>query len=100
MNTAIFYFLKSGIALAVFYGLYWMVLRNGTHFKLNRVILLSSLVLSVLLPLVSFDFLQKAEPSLPSFTIVFDDQPVQNEHTTAMTTNGWSLWKMIYLVGC
>ena len=103
MTTATLYFLKSGIALAVFYGLYWIVMRNGTHFKLNRFILLSSLVLSFLLPLLSFGFLQKVEPALPSFTIVFDDSQGQSEgnHLTATSTAyGWPLWKIIYLAGC
>jgi len=103
MNAISIYYLKSGIALSILYALYWFILRNGTHFKLNRFILLFSLLFSFVLPFFSFDFLFKAESTIPTFTIVFDETSTQTAIKILNTTSGWGLWqvlKIIYFAGC
>jgi len=52
MNEWIMYLVKSGLALWLFYGIYWLFLRKETFFSVNRFVLLGSVVLSFLLPLV------------------------------------------------
>lgn len=47
------YFLKVNLLLLLFAGFYWLFLRNGKLLRLNRVILLSSIVLSFVLPALS-----------------------------------------------
>ncbi|HMA53136.1 MAG TPA: M56 family metallopeptidase [Acidobacteriota bacterium] len=46
------YLLRSGAHLALFYALYWLVLRRETFFALNRAFLLGSAALSLALPLL------------------------------------------------
>ncbi|RPI99553.1 MAG: hypothetical protein EHM31_09955, partial [Candidatus Aminicenantes bacterium] len=46
------YLIRSGAYLALFYALYWLVLRRETFFALNRVFLLGSAALSLALPLL------------------------------------------------
>jgi len=48
------YLLKVNLYWILFYGWYWLMLRNHTFFKLNRFFLVISLMLSLLLPLIEF----------------------------------------------
>ncbi len=102
MNPLVLYIIKSGIALSLFYILYWTLLRYGTHFKLNRFILLSSLFFSFLLPFISFDFLLKVEPTLPTFTIDFNGSSTQQTVFSVANNAPLSIWqilKTLYLIG-
>ena len=51
--NALPYFLNASLYLLLFYGCYWLLLRQNTFFGLNRAYLLVSVGLSVVLPLVS-----------------------------------------------
>ena len=46
------YLIRSGAYLSLFYAFYWLVLRRETFFALNRVFLLGSAALSLVLPLL------------------------------------------------
>jgi hypothetical protein len=48
------YLLKVNLYWILFYGWYWLILRNHTFFKLNRFFLVISLMLSLLLPIIQF----------------------------------------------
>jgi len=56
------YLIQSLICLGCLYSLYWLLLRKETFFVLNRIYLISSVLLSVLIPLIkiSFDTTQTA----------------------------------------
>jgi TonB family protein len=54
MNSAINFILESGVSLSVFALIYILFLRKETFFKLNRLLLLSSVLFSVLLPFLKF----------------------------------------------
>jgi len=56
MNPMLLYFLKSGLALAIFYLFFRLFLSGETIFKANRFYLLSALIVSVFLPLHIFSF--------------------------------------------
>jgi TonB family protein len=55
MDNIVEYLIKSGIALSVFYLLYWLLMRKSTHFGLNRLTLATSLIASLDLPLIQID---------------------------------------------
>ncbi len=55
MDNIVEYLIKSGIALSVFYLFYWLLMRNSTHFGLNRLTLATSLIASMVLPLIKID---------------------------------------------
>jgi TonB family protein len=46
------------IYLALFYGFYWIVLKRGTFFQLNRVYLIASIFFSFLIPLIQSEWIQ------------------------------------------
>jgi len=50
MSQAVRYILETSACLILFYGVYWLFLRRETYFLLNRIYLLSSLVLSFVIP--------------------------------------------------
>ena len=53
------YLLKSGIALLCFYTAYYLFVRHNSNFKLNRLIILGSLLAASLFPFISFDIGQQ-----------------------------------------
>lgn len=69
MNDFWIYLLKSGMALWLFYGVYWFFLRKETFFSLNRFILLGSVAMSLILPFLRFEnlFTLPANTTIPSF---------------------------------
>lgn len=53
MNVFVNYFLEANIGLIFFYTIYWLFLRNENQFSFKRSFLLSSLLASLLFPLLS-----------------------------------------------
>jgi hypothetical protein len=51
MSGLLWYLAETGAALAVFYGVYRLALKNDTHFQTGRLYLLASLVVAHLVPL-------------------------------------------------
>ena len=64
MNEIIIYLLQSAVILAVLYSVYWLFLRKDTFFQVNRFYLVTSLLLSVVVPVFDFRFLA-AGPAAP-----------------------------------
>ncbi|MDH5466065.1 MAG: hypothetical protein OEY25_01445 [Candidatus Aminicenantes bacterium] len=52
MNDFILYLVESGVCLAFFYIVYWIFLKKETFFNLNRLFLVSSIGLSLIIPLI------------------------------------------------
>jgi hypothetical protein len=50
MTPFLTYILRSALALAVFYGIYELLLKRETYFQLNRLYLVSGLLLSFIIP--------------------------------------------------
>lgn len=71
MNNILQYLLESSLCLMLFYLIYWVFLKKDTHFFLNRIYLILSLVISQLIPLFKI--------TSPWRTIrLIGDQPVIN----------------------
>ena len=73
MNSLVVYAIKSGIALIVFYLFYWLFLQSDTHFRTNRLFLLLSIIISMILPAIAplFSGVPAALDSLPVVSIDF-----------------------------
>ena len=84
--TTLSYLLTASLYLLLFYGCYELLLRRNTFFGLNRAYLLTSVVLSLLLPFVELpggaaDSLPVGSITLPTFT-VGQSQSVQTDNLT------------------
>lgn len=85
MNHLWIYLLKSGLALWMFYGVYWFFLRKETFFSLNRIVLLGSVALSFILPFLRIEnlFTLSGNTAIPSFFMDFGE-----EATITAVSNG------------
>ncbi|GAB3642878.1 M56 family metallopeptidase [Spirosoma arcticum] len=99
MNT-LPYFLNASLYLLLFYGCYWLLLRRNTFFGLNRMYLLLSVGLSVMLPLVSLpnEWSMSSQTTggtvtLPTFVVGANTAA----QTNGLTTDQW-FW-LIYGLG-
>jgi len=64
------YLLEANLYLAVFYAVYFLFLRNDTHYALSRIYLLATSVISFVIPLFQLGFLKPVEPQLISLTLI------------------------------
>ena len=58
------YLLKSSVALSILYTFYWLLLRRETYFNLNRIYLISALIISFVSPLFEIPFLGQTNAKL------------------------------------
>lgn len=105
MNHFAEYLIKSALALTVLYLFYWVLLRKDTHFRLNRLVLVFSLVGSLIAPLINIYLLanQEIQSKIPVFYAslgevvvgVTSTEPVKATHSI----DWWKVLLIIYLAG-
>ena len=107
MNSLLLYFLKSAIAMALFYGVYRIFMEKETNYNLNRCYLLGTLILSLVLPLIPLERIIFVERTIqmPVF-ISLDEQglvdtgiKVGNEAGSGFHLTGYLLARIIYIAG-
>jgi len=80
------YLVLSSLCLALLYGVYRLALSRTTLHRFNRVMLLSIIVLSAVLPAVRFDGLNlssdKTEPQISGQELRVTDNPILEDMTT------------------
>lgn len=54
MGNTLIYLFQASVCLAVFYLIYWIFFRSNTFFRINRIYLLSSIIVSLLIPIFNF----------------------------------------------
>lgn len=70
------YFIKSAIAMSLFYGIYRVFMEKETNYSLNRFYLVGTIILSVVLPVVPLGQLFSFESLQAPLTLVIEDEPV------------------------
>jgi TonB family protein len=107
MNSMLLYFIKSGIAMALFYAIYRLFLEKETNYSLNRYYLVGTLLLSLILPVLPLEkiFFVERAITMPIF-ISLDDQVladpvigVSNASGTGFHLTGFFLARIIYISG-
>ena len=76
MLAFVFYLLKTTICSAVFFGYYWLLLRNKVFHGYNRFYLLVIIILSIILPMCEINIIQ--QPIAPSNAAIQILQVVTN----------------------
>jgi len=107
MNSFIEYEIKAAISLMVLYLFYWLFLKRDTNFRLNRIILLLSLIASMIIPAVSSSIIKAPAitENLPVFSIDFSNPTSLLSSDTQTTAAGnlplssWRILYMIYIIG-
>ena len=75
------FLLKSGAILAIFFLLFYLLFRRTTFIRLNRLVLLLGLILSMTIPLLTIPISFQPGDTIPSFTIgnkIFLENSVSN----------------------
>jgi hypothetical protein len=100
MHMTISYFIKAFIASGVLYTYYFLVLRNKKFHSYNRFYLLASVLISLLIPFVNFNWYQ-VEPTesapLGDFVRIISHSPVI-ERKTAGITPEWIIFSCLAAV--
>ncbi|MCZ4694098.1 hypothetical protein DWB61_02650 [Ancylomarina euxinus] len=97
--------IRASIGIALFYALYWMLLRQSTHFNANRLFLLISLLISVVLAVVPIQYQvlipTPSSPVLNDYNGIFN-RDIANTTNDVQDSNGIGLYGtllFIYSIG-
>jgi len=100
MTSFITYLLQSAVLIAVLFSVYWLFLRKDTFFHVNRIYLLSSVVLSLFIPLLDINFNLSGSES--PVMIMLDPVLISSERIERVTAEHISWFEIagvIYLTG-
>jgi hypothetical protein len=97
------YLLEANLYLGIFYAVYYLFLRNDTHYILSRIYLLATSVISFVIPLLQLGFLKPADPQLVSVALIAaPHSSIVSSNTAAIETVNFS-WQdglvAAYLLG-
>ncbi len=96
MEALIIYELKVAAAIAVFYAFYRLLLSRETLHRLNRIILVSTAVLSFILPLCIITFHVNME--MPQLPVAEPSADTAASEAMPATTSGQWLWTAIVAI--
>ncbi|WP_321322116.1 M56 family metallopeptidase [Labilibaculum sp.] len=99
---ALFEFLfRASVSMAVLFTLYWLQLRNSTHFKANRYFLLISLMISVIVALIPIQYQvtvqTTAKETFNEFSGVFNNN-ISSETSDINSNNNISFSSILHLI--
>jgi TonB family protein len=102
MNNLLSYFLEANLYLISFYLLYQLLLAKGKHFRFNRTFLLMGVLLSITLPLISFNMKVDvlADKSLEGY-IILPALTISNVQTESVgfIVKWWHILGVLYFSG-
>jgi len=101
MNEFGIFLFESGISLSVLYVFYWFLLRKETWFSLNRIILISTLLLALVIPFIRITFSGSTEQDSIIYAInrlIMDPLVVTRETIYAKIYQTISLIHVIYFI--
>jgi len=90
------YLLKSTIAISVLYAFYWLLLRNETYFGWNRVYLISSIIISLVSPLLHIPLFENAGEAINN---VIQPAVISAQNNLIRQENSLSILSIIYISG-
>jgi len=100
MNSFLFYLVESSVCLAIFYMVYWFLLRRDTFFLINRMYLLFVSILSMMIPLIPFRMIPGE--AIYSAAILLDPvliTPAKIEHYANQHLQWSEIAFLIYITG-
>jgi TonB family protein len=100
MSNFIVYLVQSAALLAVLYSVYWIFLRKDTFFHVNRFYLLSSMILSLVIPLLDIRIF--AQGTISPVIIMLDPVLISSEKIEKVASENISWFEIagvVYLTG-
>jgi TonB family protein len=108
MNSVVLYFIKSGLAMGLFYGVYRLFMEKETNYSLNRFYLVGTIILALVLPVLPLErlFMAGKLASLPVIFINPGNQGIADASVSVgnASAGGWHisgfvLARILYLSG-
>jgi TonB family protein len=105
MHDMLFYFIKSGIAMALFYGIYRIFMEKDTNHGLNRFYLAGTMMLSLVLPVLPVEKLLIVDQSIGMPVFVTPAQPAvpatafELSNGSGVHLSGLAVARIVYLCG-
>ena len=105
MTEFVLYVLKSGFVLALFFGLYFLLFRREGYYHLNRIYILTSLVMSLVIPVLDFDYSRSNSTGANNFHyvdyVVFEMSTTMDavKNTTVEKVNDFPIIFYLMLLG-
>lgn len=92
--TLFIYIMQVTLCLAFFYAFFWIALQKETTFQINRIYLLTAIIISLLLPIIKVYLEKPPEPSIVTYlSISTYVQPVEIGYVeTSLDDNGNIDW--------
>jgi len=90
MNDPLRFVLESGVCLALFYTAYWIFLKRETFFQLNRIYLVSSLLLSLFIPALNI--------SSPFFSVQVPEAALRVPQTQPLPSHTLSFANLLLII--
>lgn len=101
MAHIMLYLIQSSATLAALFSIYWIFLRNDTFFQVNRLFLVSTMILAALIPLLKVNFsINTAFSPAALFLDPVIITPAEIEKAAAGNFSWFEMAVMIYLTGC
>ena len=85
------FLIKSSICLAVFLGFYHLILEREKIHKFNRFYLLISILISLIIPFVTFEFIEFVETA----PVIQYNEPINIDKTTVVLNQNPTIDKVI-----
>lgn len=70
MNEFSIYLLKVSASMSLFYIVYWLFMRKETFFRMNRIYLLTALIISLILPILTVKYTVITSEQLPDANLL------------------------------
>jgi beta-lactamase regulating signal transducer with metallopeptidase domain len=105
MNDTLIYFIKSGLAMALFYGVYRLFLEKDTNHGLNRYYLVVTMVLSLLLPILPVEKVLVVEKHTVMPVFISMEEPamvapgIEISTRSGFQLSGFAVARIVYLCG-
>lgn len=92
------YLTQSGISLACFYVVYWLLVRHQQNFRLNRIFILFSISISAILPMIDIQLgIGQEQIGKALDPIIISD--MGNQYLPSVTKTSYSIFSIVYIVG-
>lgn len=98
MDNLLPFIIKSSIVLAVFYLYFHLFLKKTKQFQLNRLYLISSSILAVVIPFLSFSSVQVKE-DVSVMSVMLKEVSVVANYSISKESTGAAYLNYIYIIG-
>lgn len=96
MNEFLIYLMKSSVCLGVLYLIYWFFLKKDTFFMANRIYLISSIILSFVLPLFRIPVVYE-NPEL-TYVVVMETITITAQKLESGILSNLSVYQKLFIV--